>query len=441
MFDVRRFRCFALACCLALAAACSDDDAPETGATDDAGAADSGAAEDTDASDVATDSGPTDAGAGDTASSDTTGDATATDAGTDVDPMAPVPSTPEALQATGPWTVGYQVLSTTWPDPVNGDDRPIDVWVWYPTSDEDGRTPQYLRAGAAVDGPETVLRDAAIADVTDAPVFVFSHGHRVFPAASVYILEHFASHGWLVVAPEHTGDTTSLEDERTTDIYWQRGADISASLDFVLADGGVFDGLASDRIVGGGHSFGGYTMALVNGATLDLDGLDTWCASEEGRENFCGNYDADRRARLAEGTYDERVLAGLWMAPGDRHKFGDAGLQAVDVPVFLMTADNDTRTGGDSQPYWDGIEGHDADAWWLELANAGHAHFTDVCALGAGDDEGCGPDDVAPAPAFAAVRGYALAFARGVVDADADARAVVDEAAIANEAVGRVIAR
>jgi len=440
MFATRTARRLLLASLFALAA-CGGDDAGD-GTDTDTGAADTGTS---DAGADATDAGQGDTTVGDTTDRDTgstdAGGDVAMDAEADADPMGPVPSTPEALSATGPWTVGYQVLETTYPDPVNGDDRPIDVWVWYPTEDTDGRAPQYLRAGAATDGPESVLREAAIAPVTDAPVLVFSHGHRVFPAASVYILEHFASHGWLVVAPEHTGDTTSLEDERTTDIYWQRGADISAALDFVLADGGVFDGLASDRIIGGGHSFGGYTMAMVNGAELDLEGLDAWCASDDGRANFCGNYDADRRARLAEGTFDARVLGGLWMAPGDRHKFGDAGLQSADVPVFLMTADNDTRTGADAQPYWDGIEGHDADAWWLELTNAGHAHFTDVCALGAGDDEGCGADDVAPTPAFTAVRGYALAFARWVVDGDEDARAIIEVGAITNEAVGSVVAR
>ena len=146
-----------------------------------------------------------------------------------VPPIAlPVPQT---YQPTGPYPVGTRTLhlvDATRPDPYAPDPntpREILVQIWYPAVD-DGRaqtTPRLPHAdhlapaiavwsglpGFALDhlvyAQTAALQDVPMAEgETGWPVILFSHGYQGFRTQNTYQVVELASHGFVVIAVEHT---------------------------------------------------------------------------------------------------------------------------------------------------------------------------------------------------------------------------------------------
>jgi predicted dienelactone hydrolase len=269
----------------------------------------------------------------------------------------------EAAQP-GPWrALGSGTFSTTWS--VDGliDERTNEVAIWYPSAQAEG-------AVQVVDG-------APVAEGTF-PVVVFSHGHQAFAAAASTLMIHLASHGHLVIAPEHTGNTLLDGADRTTEIYFERPLDVSAALD-ALERHPLF-GRTVNRLPGAlliGHSFGGYTALADAGAAYDLEALLPACDAGTGNASFCSTLDAAAEAAFAEGFYEPRLKAIVPMAPGDFDLFGASGLAATEVPALVMGGGLDD--GGDKQEFWDALAF--GDNRYLRLPRAGHNSFTDFPAL------------------------------------------------------------
>lgn len=231
------------------------------------------------------------------------------------------------------------------------------------------------------------------------PVALFSHGHQAFPEAASFLMHHLASHGWLVVAPEHTGNTFLDSAERQTPIYYQRPFDVSATLDHVLA----LPEADGDRVVALGHSFGGYTLFASAGARLDeaviaacLDGSDT--------TEYCSTMTEAEARVLRTGFSEPRVDAWIALAPGDQRLFGDAGLSDLSAPALLMTGSVDPRTGEDAAPYWAALDR--GENRHVSILGGGHQTFTDFSGT-LENPEGL----IAPDQGFPIVQGYVLAYA------------------------------
>ena len=300
------------------------------------------------------------------------------------------------LTAPGPYGVGYAVSDFRYPDPTGEGDRTLHLATWYPSPDATANAEiryrgAFLRSGA--------VEGAAWAD-GPFPVALFSHGHQGFAEASSFLMGHLASHGWLVVAPDHTGNTTFDSADRETPIYYQRPLDVSATLDHVLA----WPEADADHVVAMGHSFGGYTLFAAAGARYDeavisacLDGTDT--------TEFCSTMSASEAERLRSGFSEPRVDAWMALAPGDQRLFGDSGLSGLSAPVLLMTGSVDPRTGADAAPYWAALDR--GENRHVSIIGGGHQTFTDF----SGTLEN--PEGLIPAEdGFPIVEGHVLAFAR-----------------------------
>jgi dienelactone hydrolase len=108
---------------------------------------------------------------------------------------------------------------------------------------------------------------------------VFSHGYGGHRRQSTFLCTHLASHGYLVAAPDHTGNTIQdvmegilarvqgrpAVDPFTTlkDFIVLRPADVTFLLDHLLADGQL--DADPERIGLAGHSFGGWTTLATTG--------------------------------------------------------------------------------------------------------------------------------------------------------------------------------
>lgn len=314
------------------------------------------------------------------------------------------------LTALGPHGVGFAESEVRYPDPASDGERVLALATWYPAADDTADAEisyqgAFVRTGALegarpIDGPH--------------PVALFSHGHQAFPEAASFLMHHLASHGWLVVAPEHTGNTFLDSADRQTSIYYQRPLDVSAALDHVLA----LPEADGERVVALGHSFGGYTLFAAAGARFDqaviaacLDGSDT--------TDYCSTMTEAEAHMLGAGFSEPRVDAWIALAPGDQRLFGDAGLSNLSAPALLMTGSVDPRTGGDAAPYWAALDR--GDNRHVSVVGGGHQTFTDFSGT-LESPEGL----IAPEQGFPIVQGYVLAYANRHGRGDRSMQPVLD---------------
>ena len=281
-----------------------------------------------------------------------------------------VPPTPEErfaeLRAPGPFAVGYRETEVRY-TPVMGEERTLRTAIWYPSATTDGDDVRYrgvFEAPGVLDAPEVASGDF--------PVLAFSHGTGGFAENSGRVCAHWASHGWIVVSPDHTTDTTFDGEPRTTPIYAWRTSDVGAAIDHVYADAALGP-VANAFVMGMGHSFGGYTMHALGGATYSNTVLEA-CLDGSDTSNFCTGMTEDWATLFRAGFRDDRIRGIVNMAPGDRRLF-DEGLADVEVPVLHLTGELDANVGPDNDPIWSFLD--HPDDLRVHLPHGGHSTFTD----------------------------------------------------------------
>jgi predicted dienelactone hydrolase len=268
----------------------------------------------------------------------------------------------------GPYTPG------TFSDSLEGSTGvPITFQVWYPSQDEGSKTVSYdsLYAGDA-------YTDVS-ADCSDSrPVLLFSHGFMGVRWQSPFLVEHLASHGYIVAAPDHTANTFLDNDEtRFLEVVERRPQDLADVFNWLVAESGdTGSDLAgcvtdADGYAVSGHSFGGYTAFAAAGAIVD-----DYFTSEQ------------------HDYSDDRVWAAVPLAPWDADGAIIEGSSAIEVPVMVLTGDRDTTTDLEMvQGMYDPLTV--APRYLGRFLRAGHFSFSPMaCDFGLEIDNGCGEDDL-----------------------------------------------
>ena len=301
----------------------------------------------------------------------------------------------------GPYWVGYRRLEI----PGGGGDEPLEVKVWYPARNPTGaeETMTYQVALKFPDwqgySPQVVhgraIANAPIDDTNAAyPLVVFSHGYGTNPEWYSTLVEHYASHGLVVLAPEH----------RETDWFaawaasFDRPIDIKRTLDFaeaLTAPGGTLAGrIDVTKVAVVGHSYGGYTALAMAGARMELETFNARCAAlaaDDPKTFLCAPFvgreqDMAARAGLTAvpvGLWpplgDARVKAIVPMA-GDAYLFNEQGLASIAVPVMAMggTADWGTPWEWGARLSYDGVASAHKALVGFEIA--GHMIAANPCA-------------------------------------------------------------
>ncbi len=323
---------------------------------------------------------------------------------TEPDDTATVDPLSWAVDEAGPYAVGYRESSATYT--LLGEDRTIALGFWYPTEDTTGAEVRYTSGF-----PDTAaFQDASMAPPAwdgAYPVMVYSHGDRGYGATSPFLARHFASHGWVVVAPDHTGNTLMHSDDpRPTSIYVARPNDVTVALDALEGDP-AFAAADTSRVLLSGHSFGAFTTWSIAGARFD--GAEARCDAGAVPSGTCS--DAERAA-FAQGFRDTRVVATAPMAGNlDRNWFGDEGESVVDVPVaFFGGTDDDVGQADQFAEMSPSVE-----FTWVELEGACHQAFALGGCLHLDSDVG-----------FRILNTWILAFARAHVRDDDRHAALLD---------------
>lgn len=378
--------------CLLGAFSCSDNTSSSSGDAD--GQSDAAAS----GSDASSDDGTS------TADS-TTSDSSMSDSG-GVD----VAEQPIDVTQPGPYNVGFGEWFVDYTPDDSLAERSLRVVFWYPTEDESGTSALY----AGLVGRPEAFQEAAISEDGPFPVLVFSHGNQGIAEQSYFFTEFLASHGWIVVAPEHTGNTAMNATTPFHLIMDWRPQDISTVIDTLqdLDDDHPLFGHQSDELVVSGHSFGGFTTLAVSGAEFATNQIESQCAGDTSAA--CDYWRTETTtSRLAEGFLDDRVDAAIPMAPWSSIFLG-GGFDDIEVPTLLITGEMDGTTTNlrDGDPVWDGLAG--SQHMRIDFATAGHFTFSNACDFlpSIGLDDGCADRFIEPSRAHQAINSYALAFLR-----------------------------
>ena len=314
-------------------------------------------------------------------------------------------STPSLKYAAlGRHAVGYRVFTTT-----GAQQQPLTLRAWYPSRRPVDKRPATITYNTPNKFDGQTLPTKEITSVGKAlangrpersgrpyPLVVFSHGYALSPIVYSTLVEHYASHGYIVLGVEHN-DTFDQSFGGFWKAFIDRPVDITRTIDY--AEQLTKPGAALDRMIDMnniavvGHSYGGYTALAAAGARFDLAAYKARCAAltaDDPLNFFCGPVipkEADMAIRaglssVPSGLWpsmgDARVKAVISMA-GDAYPFDQRGLAELKVPVMAMggTVDDGTPYTWGAKLTYDHVASKNKTL--ITFPGAGHMLFADPC--------------------------------------------------------------
>lgn len=205
--------------------------------------------------------------------------------------------------------------------------------VWYPTNAPE--TP--VRCGpftfqVAEGGPVAEGRH---------PLVVLSHGSGGSAFGHADTAMALARRGYVVAAVHHRGNAFDDDRDAGTERMWRkRPAQLSATLDRLLAEPELADRLDGERVGALGFSAGGYTVLVAAGGVAELGRIAAHCRTPPVGERFCHLGNEETQARVE--ARDARIRAAVLMAPVGV-PFSRDGLAGVTIPIRLYRAERDEQ--------------------------------------------------------------------------------------------------
>lgn len=262
-------------------------------------------------------------------------------------------------------------------------EREVRTLVWYPALPDGQVRITYLlfvEGGAFIDAP---------ADLSDAPypTVVFSHGFNGVAEQSLTYTEHLASHGFLVIAPDHVGNTikdANADDEEVAAAALLRPGDLRFAHQEVAAlsasPGHLLSGMADTTHVAlAGHSFGGYAALMAAGGGVDVDAARAACDAGTPADIFCPYipFWPPGETIVLEDPF-ENLEALIVLAPGGSAAFGEEGLAGIQVPALVFGGSLDETTPMDIEvhPIYQRLPSPKAE---VVIQGAVHLSFTNIC--------------------------------------------------------------
>ncbi len=178
--------------------------------------------------------------------------------------------------ARGPHPVGTRTLEFH----DESRERRLPVDVWYPATEsfrgqdfDDATRDRFKSMPISPEVSQHAVRDA---DAQNGPfsLVVFSHGFGGERRQSTHLCTHLASHGYVVAAMDHVGNTTADMMQMASSppdpsilsaIIENRPTDASFVIDCMLAGDSQLE-IDPMRVGMAGHSFGGWTTLVTSGA-------------------------------------------------------------------------------------------------------------------------------------------------------------------------------
>lgn len=198
------------------------------------------------------------------------------------------------------------------------------------------------------------------------PTVLFSHCLDCTRYSDFSSAEHIASWGFVVAAPDHEGGTlydaqAGTSAGMTPEFLEVRAQDITGVIDVLIDEKSTavpkdLRGKIDAQNLGVfGHAYGAVTAGLV-------------------LQN------------------DERVRAGVLVAaPIETPKLGKVSIAKITQPsLFILAREDNSISEADNLALRNNYENYPNEAWLLEVIDAGHWTFSDVCGLVEEFQAGCG---------------------------------------------------
>ncbi len=188
------------------------------------------------------------------------------------------------------------------------------------------------------------------------PIVVISHGLNSNRDSYAYLAEHLASHGFVVVMPEHIGSNTNQlqalmvgqakEVTQPTE-FLDRPLDVRFILDELerlsTSDPMLQGQLNLDQVGVIGQSFGGYTALALAGATLNFGQLQQDCGSRLKDTINISLILQCQAIKLPQQRYelaDPRIKGAIAINPVTSSVLGET-LSQIQAPVMLVSGSAD----------------------------------------------------------------------------------------------------
>ena len=280
--------------------------------------------------------------------------------------------------------------------------RPLNAFVWYPAA-------AGSKLSSAALGPPTEMSKlfTPVVLASDAPLstekkkyplVVLSHGSTGVSLELMWFAHNLASHGYIVAAVEHHGNTGAEPQLMPQGFYfmWERARDLSVLIDKVEADSTFGPHIDHDRIAAAGHSAGGETVIALAGGKFNTQALRDFCASGK-KDPVCGPEeqirqtqetieklratDAVARESLShehDSFRDKRIKAVFAMAPAVGVAFTADDVKDIHIPVYIVVGQGDdvTPPSTNAAHYAEIINGAKLT---VLPGNVGHFDFGSLC--------------------------------------------------------------
>ena len=188
-----------------------------------------------------------------------------------------------------------------------------------------------------------------------APLAVITHGFGSSQVHFEYLARHLASHGYIVLVPEHIGSNTEykeafLRGEISVDVspieFYSRPQDITYLLNEVERDPELNKLINWDQVGILGHSFGGNTALAIAGAPINQERINQVCQENQISLNMSMLLQCRASGLPAVDTNlrDPRIKAVVAANPVTSTALGVEGMGAIDIPTMMLAGSKDTTT-------------------------------------------------------------------------------------------------
>ncbi|MBV7258893.1 alpha/beta hydrolase family protein [Erythrobacter crassostreae] len=285
----------------------------------------------------------------------------------------------------GDFTVGTQEITMALPDRVTFSksamvtggveptERALKVRMYYPAT-PNGQDPVNYSHTMAPPDMEPVTLDyegrafegaPALADGTQYPLVIMSHGFNGWSTQFSDLAEHIASRGYVVASIDHA----DMKLEGLTDflhsfaqVLASRSLDQRQVLAQILErggseDGGIFGAVDPEQVAVIGYSMGGYGALATAGGDYDYESGTFGAVPAEA-------LDPVRAAASEDSGIDAVVAFAPWGGQSDNRVWSEETLGKITAPVLIVAGNQD-----DVSNYEDGI------SWIFNSLSGADAHM------------------------------------------------------------------
>ncbi|MEL6404599.1 MAG: hypothetical protein AAFR81_09570 [Chloroflexota bacterium] len=275
--------------------------------------------------------------------------------------------------------------------------RPLNGTIWYPADAIAGAEPEVSYNIALIFGVQGFAYRDAQPNLADGPypLIVYTHGSFGSRVYSLWLTEHLASQGFIVMAVDHPDNslaTNLTRPQNQARSFALRTNEISRQLDYaeLLNASGTMAGMFDLENIGvTGYSLGAVNTLEIAGARLNFDRLETFCDEQTtpSEENVCQTRSYASQIASMRGL--QHMPSGNWASQADPRvdaiaiyaPWNGVGIDVstVNVPTFIAVGTNDDVAIPERDAYniFDNLT---TTRYMTSLELGGHVLFVDECA-------------------------------------------------------------